>query len=271
MSSESFIKGACTACGGHIEFPTAALGSTVACPHCGSETRMLANLPPVLESAPASVVATPSVPGPQQTPVSVGTQPLLEKFSTDCPGCGLEVSVKADTCPSCGATIRERSLLTWPILVSCVVAIVLLAGTALMWQRGGLRKKPQVKLSEVKLPKKAANLPSAPDSTPPTPAPAPAPVMVKRSGEFKMLDHRIERVPGRSLVYVVGNVTNDTEKQQFSVRVTFELTDKTGKPAGTATDYASVIEPGSGWQFRAMILETNAVRAKLMTLETDTQ
>lgn len=47
MSSPEFPKCGCRHCGGHIEFPAAAAGQTVACPHCGQPTVLAAaDLPP---------------------------------------------------------------------------------------------------------------------------------------------------------------------------------------------------------------------------------
>src|SRR6516162_4080849 len=38
MDEARFLKCSCQKCGGHIEFPVAAAGSTVNCPHCDAET-----------------------------------------------------------------------------------------------------------------------------------------------------------------------------------------------------------------------------------------
>jgi len=46
MSNSDFVKGECRHCRGHIEFPTAAIGTTVPCPHCGQPTELTnPNLP----------------------------------------------------------------------------------------------------------------------------------------------------------------------------------------------------------------------------------
>ncbi|OYT68302.1 MAG: hypothetical protein CFK52_15365, partial [Chloracidobacterium sp. CP2_5A] len=66
-----------------------------------------------------------------------------------------------------------------------------------------------------------------------------------------------------------GSVLNDTDQQKFSVRVTFALTDKNGRPAGEATDYVTVIEPGETWNFRALILDSAAENARLVSLEAE--
>jgi hypothetical protein len=45
MSNPDFAKCGCGHCGGHIEFPAAASGQTVACPHCGRPTVLAAAIP----------------------------------------------------------------------------------------------------------------------------------------------------------------------------------------------------------------------------------
>lgn len=41
MNESEYINGNCDACGGAIEFPTAAVGQATACPLCGQTTRMI--------------------------------------------------------------------------------------------------------------------------------------------------------------------------------------------------------------------------------------
>ena len=53
MSETKYLKCACVSCAGHIEFPADAIGSTVPCPHCGWQTELTLEAPPVL-STPSS-------------------------------------------------------------------------------------------------------------------------------------------------------------------------------------------------------------------------
>jgi hypothetical protein len=46
MSNTQFVKGACTHCAGHLEFPATAAGSSVNCPHCGQPTELMAPAAP---------------------------------------------------------------------------------------------------------------------------------------------------------------------------------------------------------------------------------
>ncbi len=41
MSNSEFVKGECRHCRGHIEFPVAASGTTIPCPHCGQPTELI--------------------------------------------------------------------------------------------------------------------------------------------------------------------------------------------------------------------------------------
>jgi hypothetical protein len=40
------LQGECAECGGHLEFPADAAGTTANCPHCGKPTELLLALPP---------------------------------------------------------------------------------------------------------------------------------------------------------------------------------------------------------------------------------
>jgi hypothetical protein len=51
-----FLKGECSSCGGHIEFPAEAVGSTVDCPHCGKPTELLLAAPPQTSSLPIKTI-----------------------------------------------------------------------------------------------------------------------------------------------------------------------------------------------------------------------
>ena len=131
MSSETaYIKGGCTHCGGHIEFPREAVGAEVACPHCGATTALLDNLVAPAPAAPSKAEA-PIKPKPKD----VAKQPAPDKkgakresFSRECPGCGLEVSIKAEACPSCGAILREKKRLSLKLVIPVAVLAVAAAG-----------------------------------------------------------------------------------------------------------------------------------------------
>ena len=53
MSQNKFLKCDCARCGGHIEFPADGIGSTITCPHCGEDTELILDVPPVLAARSA--------------------------------------------------------------------------------------------------------------------------------------------------------------------------------------------------------------------------
>jgi hypothetical protein len=61
------LRGACRACGGHLEFPLGAMGDTVLCPHCGSST-LLTTTPGAIPVPPpiSGTVPTVRTQGPKQ-------------------------------------------------------------------------------------------------------------------------------------------------------------------------------------------------------------
>ena len=50
------LIGQCGGCGGQIEFPAEAVGTTAACPHCGQPTELFLAVPPHARIVPAKTV-----------------------------------------------------------------------------------------------------------------------------------------------------------------------------------------------------------------------
>jgi hypothetical protein len=51
-----YLKGECTHCGGHLEFPAEAAGMTADCPHCGQQTDLLLAAPKDEGGIPARMI-----------------------------------------------------------------------------------------------------------------------------------------------------------------------------------------------------------------------
>lgn len=51
MMQTKNLRGECQHCGGVMEFPAEAVGTTAACPHCGQPTELMLALPPESESS----------------------------------------------------------------------------------------------------------------------------------------------------------------------------------------------------------------------------
>ena len=79
----------------------------------------------------------------------------------------------------------------------------------------------------------------------------------------------IEKTPGSSLVYAVGTVKNVSDRQRFGVKVEIDLRNAAGQQVGTASDYRQVLAPGAQWDFKALVVDSKAVSAKISSIRED--
>src|SRR5947207_5578029 len=71
--SDTFLKCSCRHCEGHIEFPSYAVGRSIACPHCGAKTDLYAEPP---QPAAAGIGAPPPpLPVPPPPPLRAPPPP----------------------------------------------------------------------------------------------------------------------------------------------------------------------------------------------------
>jgi hypothetical protein len=197
MSQIKYLKGECTECGGHIEFPADSAGLTIECPHCGKSTELF--------------LATPKP----------------------------EPSVPLKT-----------------IIWTGIAILVLIAGLAAAFM--GLSRAQR--LAARQQPKPPA-LPSIETNALPKPE-EPA----DKAG-FRISPIALEKVPGGSLIYAVGTLTNPSDRQRFGVKLELDLLDAAGQKLGTATDYQQVMEPKAEWQFKALVVDSKATAAKLAAIK----
>lgn len=72
---------------------------------------------------------------------------------------------------------------------------------------------------------------------------------------------------GTRLVYAVGTILNDSDRQRFGVTVELDLFDTQGAKLGTSSDYTQVIEPKAEWKFKALVTDASAVRAEISAIK----
>jgi len=56
MSGTKYLKGPCQVCGGHLEFPAVAVGTSIDCPHCGKVTELMLAIPPEEPTIPRRTI-----------------------------------------------------------------------------------------------------------------------------------------------------------------------------------------------------------------------
>jgi hypothetical protein len=199
MNQTRYLKGECSECRGHIEFPAEATGTTIECPHCGKPTDLL--------------LAAPSA------------QPSLP---------------------------RKKIILT----VATITLLVLGLGAALV----ALNKAQDWMARQKPVP--------PPPVSPATNAQPTADDPATKAG-FKVTPINLEKTKGSSLVYAVGTIANPAARQRFGVKVQIDLLDGSGEKLGVATDYQQVLEPKGKWQFKALVVDSKAVSAKLASIKED--
>jgi hypothetical protein len=79
----------------------------------------------------------------------------------------------------------------------------------------------------------------------------------------------LEKAPGTSLVYAVGTVKNTADHKRFGVKVELDLFDANEQKVGTAKDYQPVMETNSIWHFKALVVDTKAMSAKVAVIKED--
>jgi hypothetical protein len=79
----------------------------------------------------------------------------------------------------------------------------------------------------------------------------------------------LQETKGTSLVYAVGTLKNSSTRQRFGVKVQLALLDAAGQKLGVATDYHAVLEPGGEWRFKALVVDSKAVSARLDSVKED--
>jgi hypothetical protein len=80
---------------------------------------------------------------------------------------------------------------------------------------------------------------------------------------LELVRYDLQKAKDGGLVYVIGSVTNHSDKQFFNLKVEFNVLDQAGTSLGNATDYTGNIGPHAAWAFKALVLEEGAKQIKL--------
>jgi len=182
-----------------------------------------------------------------------------------CPGCGVHISFPPDRagelvdCPHCGTktglvateagSASQRARIKSNVIATILLFLILVAIGA-----GYYRFKTW-----------------QPDQPATVVLPAITNVFIPKTfqdfDEFKVGKITLKKSDLGGLVYAVGVVKNDTNRQRFGVRITLELHDAKDASLGSTSDYLAVLEPHREWQFRALLTDPRAVSTVLTRIE----
>jgi hypothetical protein len=174
-------------------------------------------------------------------------------LTTDCPHCGKQTDLLL-ALPKVEPTIPRAT-----IVYTVIAVIILVAGLA-----GAMIA---LKMAERKVGHKkneaVVDVPMTPTNAVADPADP-----IAQAG-FQVSPITIEKTKGSSLIYAIGTLSNTAERQRFGVKLQFDLFDNAGQKIGTAKDYQSVIEPKGDWKFRALVVTSKAISAKIASVTED--
>ena len=85
--------------------------------------------------------------------------------------------------------------------------------------------------------------------------------------EFGISPIILKKSDDGGLVYAVGTVKNNTSRQRFGVKIELDLLNKQDEKFGSASDYIAELEPQGEWQFKALLTDLKAVKARLSNIE----
>ena len=244
MSESSHLKCPCQHCGGAIEFPARGVGLSATCPHCGAATTLF----------------VAAVPGSFDGSDAAGVSSHVAEASFDSAAVD-EVAPAFDATESVAGNEPPASR---PKRLWIALAVLAVAGMAALFvfkdrlaHPSSSRANETGSATNLESPKVAATAPT--NSIAPQKAP-------KSIGDLKVGPITLEKSKGSSLVYAVGVLRNDSGHQRFGVNLELELTDARGNKAGTAKDYRAVLEPRQEWRFRALVLDSKAVSARVAAI-----
>jgi DNA-directed RNA polymerase subunit RPC12/RpoP len=202
-------------------------------------------------------------------------------FKSTCANCGGHIEAPAEgagmwiRCPHC----NEKTQLTLPsssaapskhisaspdaqprnsrrvlwISLGAVLILFLVAGAFVLQRIQQMRREKMDKVP----------LTAHTESTVSAPKPAPQPDLWKG---LKPSAVTIEKAPKSRLVYAVGTIRNDTDKQRFGVKVLLDILDAQGENLGTTTDYTQFVDAHKDWPFKALVAFPKAATAKVRSV-----
>jgi len=178
-------------------------------------------------------------------------------LTTTCPHCGQPTELLLAPPPEEPSVSRKAILWT--------TTAVLILGLGLLGALLALKRAQRLVQRE----KQRAEAMAASVGTTNTSIKAPPDPQSAAQTDLEVSGINLEKTAGTSLVYAIGTVKNPSNRQRFGVKLELALLDTAGQKIGTATDYRQVLEPGGKWGFKALVVDTKAVSARLESIKED--
>jgi hypothetical protein len=180
-------------------------------------------------------------------------------MTIDCPHCGGRTALVSNLPGIASAPARdssEKPNSKLPLVAGSVLLALILAATGVARYRAG--KQSSTFLS----PTNAVTQARTNSETSTVPSRTPEEGESLNAGPVTL-----QRTEGSGLVYAIGTANNNSDRQRFGVRIELDLLDEHDNKIGTASDYIAVLEPHKDWQFRALLSQPKAAKAKIAKIE----
>jgi hypothetical protein len=178
-------------------------------------------------------------------------------MTVPCPHCGQETELLLARPPEESA-IPKRAII-WTGVAVVILGLGLVGAMTALQRAQKLAERQKVPSASMPVVQSPAT--TSPQQTQETNSPP--------QNELQSSDVSLEHAPGTSLVYAVGKIKNISSRQRFGVKVELGLFNAAGQETGTASDYAQVLEPGAQWKFKALVVDSKAISAKIRSIHED--
>ena len=171
-----------------------------------------------------------------------------------CPHCGWKTSLSGPDVPQAQETaVRRGRPLGWVVVLAVVAG---LGVGAVFYARWG----------------KVDGASPTPGNFP-RPTNAPVASIVRESptltNALAIGTITLEKAGKGTVVYAVGSVRNESERQRFGLKIELDVFDRDGLKVGTASDYLAILEPRKEWRFKALVLDAKGASARLAGIRED--
>ena len=179
-------------------------------------------------------------------------------MAVDCPHCGWKTKLAAPEAPPAVEPVQEQRSAAGRVALALAIFVLVGAGAFfyLRWERGHTPAGPQAS------PISGTNSAAAPK-------PHASEQTTFTTNDLAVGSIRLERTTNSTVIYAVGKVKNESDRQRFGVKVELDLFDGAGEKIGSASDYLSILEPKKEWRFKALVLERKAVTARFAAIKED--
>ena len=179
-------------------------------------------------------------------------------MTAPCPHCGWQTELTLEApAPAAAPSSRSRK---WVIAGVVILAVGFIAAVGAVMLAQKLVKKQRAQRAAVQ---------SGARPTKANAGPSPSvPARTKRAdtiNDFSVHEVKIEKAG--TLVYAVGTLKNETDKQRFGITVEIEMLDSAGEKIGAAKDYKDSVEPRGQWTFRALLVKKEAAAVRVASIQ----